>query len=382
MEMTEARGGDDTTENDHLGTTDECYYRLWKRVKRDIVEQNAARAMLRTEAILSWLECSDPVELTGERFQLSKYSDADAIRFFRFDRPGIVTLARCLRLPTPIVLVNGGVVDPVEAVAVLLYRLSYPRQLADMTKRFRRDVSTLSRIYLFMIDWIVQEFKDLIYFANDVVSARMRAYCRVVKNAGASMDTVFGFIDGTKVPICRPQSVEGLDVQRACFSGHKRQHCLSFQGVVAPDGLFIHFWGPVEGSRHDATLLRMSELFPYMESRPEVFSGCVLYGDPAYPISDFITAPHKGTGLTSAEKQFNKDMSSVRESVEWGFGRIKTLWSFLDYRKQQKIGLSPVGKAVLVGAFLTNCHTCYFGGNQISDYFRMRPPTLEEYLGV
>ncbi|CAN0455769.1 unnamed protein product, partial [Ascophyllum nodosum] len=35
-----------------------------------------------------------------------------------------------------------------------------------------------------------------------------------------------------------------------------------------------------------------------------------------------------------------------------------------------------------VSVFLTNLHTCLNGGNQISDYFGVKPPTAEQYLGI
>ena len=46
-----------------------------------------------------------------------------------------------------------------------------------------------------------------------------------------------------------------------------------------------------------------------------------------------------------------------------------------------KIMLSVVAQQVHVAFFLTNCHTCYYGGNQISKFFKLSPPTLVEYFG-
>jgi nuclease HARBI1 len=73
-------------------------------------------------------------------------------------------------------------------------------------------------------------------------------------------------------------------------------------------------------------------------------------------------------------------MSSVRESVEWTFALLKSLWKFIDYKKQQRILHSPVAQVVAIAMLLTNCHTCYNGDNQISEYFGLSPPTLEAYL--
>ena len=86
-----------------------------------------------------------------------------------------------------------------------------------------------------------------------------------------------------------------------------------------------------------------------------------------------------GCHPTLVQKEHNKRMSSVRESVEWGFKLITTQWAFLNYKNNMKIFLQPVGKYYKLAAFLTNVHTC-FEHNQISTYFDVAPPTLDEYL--
>ena len=42
------------------------------------------------------------------------------------------------------------------------------------------------------------------------------------------------------------------------------------------------------------------------------------------------------------EKAFNKAMSKVRVSVEWIFGEIAEYFAFIDFKKNQKIGLQQV----------------------------------------
>ncbi|KAF0696435.1 DDE Tnp4 domain-containing protein [Aphis craccivora] len=74
-------------------------------------------------------------------------------------------------------------------------------------------------------------------------------------------------------------------------------------------------------------------------------------------------------------------MSSVRQAVEWGFGKILTEFAFLDLKKNQKIHLQEVGKMYKVGVLSTNCHTCLYG-SQGSNYFNILPPTLEQYLNL
>ena len=72
-------------------------------------------------------------------------------------------------------------------------------------------------------------------------------------------------------------------------------------------------------------------------------------------------------------------MSEVRVSVEWIFTDIITYFKFLDFKKDLKIGLSPVGKMYIVCALLHNARACLYG-NTTSTYFDCEPPTVEEYF--
>ena len=105
----------------------------------------------------------------------------------------------------------------------------------------------------------------------------------------------------------------------------------------------------------------------------------VVYGDPAYGISRHIKAPFRGAHLTPLQPQFNSDMSKVRASVEWGFGKISQYFAYLDFHKNLKVLLQPVGKYYAVGALLANCHTCLYG-SATSSFFELEPPSLEVYL--
>ena len=42
--------------------------------------------------------------------------------------------------------------------------------------------------------------------------------------------------------------------------GQKRVHTIKFQSVVAPNGLIANLFGPVEGRRHDSSMLCDSDL--------------------------------------------------------------------------------------------------------------------------
>jgi len=72
-------------------------------------------------------------------------------------------------------------------------------------------------------------------------------------------------------------------------------------------------------------------------------------------------------------------MSQVRVSVEWVFGDIVNYFTFIDFKKNLKIGLSSVGKIYYVCALLRNALTCLHGSST-STFFNVQPPDLTDYF--
>ena len=125
----------------------------------------------------------------------------------------------------------------------------------------------------------------------------------------------------------------------------------------------------------DSNLLTALEQYAVSPTGQAMF----IYGDPAYPLRVNLMAPFRGATQTAQMEAFNKSMSSVRTSVEWLFGDIVEYFKFMDFKKNLKIRLSSVGKLYVVCALLRNALTCLYG-NSTSSYFKLNPPTLEEYF--
>ncbi|KAG0415009.1 hypothetical protein HPB47_007814 [Ixodes persulcatus] len=71
--------------------------------------------------------------------------------------------------------------------------------------------------------------------------------------------------------------------------------------------------------------------------------------------------------------------TAVRQAVEWGFGKVVAEFTFLDFKKNQKLLWQQVEEMYKVGTIFTNCHTIIYG-TQVSTYFGLDPPPLREYL--
>lgn len=126
--------------------------------------------------------------------------------------------------------------------------------------------------------------------------------------------------------------------------------------------MIVNLFGRVEGRRHDASILAISGLLPQLGriTKPDG-EPYVVYEDPAYRMSAHIISPFKGAHLAQLQQQFNRKMTEVRVSVEWGIGKIIQYFAYLDFRKNLKVLLQRAAKYYVVGALLTNCHTCFYG---------------------
>ncbi|CAN7943582.1 unnamed protein product [Ixodes hexagonus] len=295
---------------------------------------------------------------------------------FRFNKEDLPALTSALRVPEVVTTAQRIAVPGQEALCILLRRLSYPNRLCDLEEMFGRHSSTLSSVTTNMLRHLTTTFRGLTADLSShawLTRSSLEEFAEAVHAKGAPLQNCWGFLDGTARPICRP-----TEDQRLYFSGHKRVHTLKFQSIMCANGIIVEMYGPYPGHRHDAGMLRLSGLCERLE---DLVEGAVytIYGDPAYPLRPLIQKPFMGARLSAAEVNFNKRMSSVRQAVEWGFGKVASSFAFVDFKKNQKIMLQQVPEMYQAATLLTNCHTCLYG-SQTSMYFQLSPPTLEEYL--
>ena len=85
--------------------------------------------------------------------------------------------------------------------------------------------------------------------------------------------------------------------------------------------------------------------------------------------------------LEQHEALYNHIMSSMRITVEWGFGAIIEQWKFLDFQQSMKIFECLVAQYYIITAFLYNLCNC-FVGSKMQSYFNAQQLTIDEYLGL
>lgn len=316
-----------------------------------------------------------------EPFVLDNFTSSECESHFRVCKEDIPSLCDYLHIPDRFICSQGTVCNGLEGLCMLLKRLAYPCRYFDMISTFARPVPELCMITNTVLDWMHDNHGFRLTSWNQPFLSRisLEQYSQAVARKGAPLRNCFGFVDGTVRPICRPG-----ENQRIVYNGHKRVHALKYQATAIPNGLIANLYGPIEGCRHDAGMLRESNLLVDLERVAFSPAGNVLciYGDPAYPLRPNLMCPYRVGEVpvvTADMKAFNTAMSSVRVSVEWLFGEVSEYFKFIDFKKNQKLQLSAVGKQYLVCALFTNILTCLYR-NKTSMAFQVDPPTVDSYL--
>ncbi|KAG8176731.1 hypothetical protein JTE90_003362 [Oedothorax gibbosus] len=273
------------------------------------------------------------------RIDLNTFTDVEFHQKFRFKRESFEDMCHGLGIPGKIQLRNRYSTTGIEGLAILLRKMVYPNRWCDLESLFGLSSSHMSVISSHVMQIIIEKK------------------------------------DGTCRAICRP-SINQEDF----YSGHKRMHCLKYLDILCPDGMIVCLVGTFRGRRHASGILIESHLYEDLK-RMSTYRDkkCCIYGDSGFPLKEFLLTPFPNVNLDRNQILFNKHMSSVRQAVEWGFGKVINEFAFLDFKKNQKLMHQEVSKMYNTAVILTNCHTCLYG-NQTADYFNVQPPSLSQYL--
>ena len=245
---------------------------------------------------------------------------------------------------------------------VLLYRMSCPQCLCpDMEHALKMRKSKLSSI-ICTFSTALHQFTTP--YLNDVTLwlNQMPYYAMLIQQkTEGMMDCVCGFIDGTIRRTARP-----LYHQWSIYTHFKKCHGVKFQSVTVPEGFIACLQGPWPSKTHDAHMLCDSGLIEKLEENmPANGNGMVyaMYGDLAYVQSIYLLSGFHKPPTGSDEALFNRQMSSIQITVEWGFRDMVDKWKFLDFHSAMKIFEMPVAEFYMNGAFLSNICNCLYRNN-------------------
>ena len=202
-----------------------------------------------------------------------------------------------------------------EALLILLQRLAFPTRFADMVSIYHRDISSLSRIFSWMNNYIRTRFGHLLTNNWDFWKESFEEYAecirkKVVEKSEGAIDyppgsyLVFGFIDDTTIRTCRPgggPAEEGENAERysmllqeAFYSGYKKHHGIKFQTVELPNGMCANLFGPKSYRESDVDLLTASGLVPALFEVTRGGKQYAIYGDGVFPTVGNLISKHVG----------------------------------------------------------------------------------------
>ena len=340
----------------------------------------------------SWQKGINRVVIWSFDNMFSEHACWEYFRFRKEDMPGLLNelgfptnaagMVRVMNQPGHGQRAVSYSFQPIELLCTFLWRMAYPgtwdRSIGTLGGR---SATAYKYAFYYALNHIYDNFARCI---NDINrwAGNCADWAAAIHAAGAPAPRCIGFIDGTFRPCCRP-----IRDQRQVYSGYYKGHGLKFQSVTGPNGLIIDLFACVVGRRGDGYLLHRSRFLRRM-ARLVANEGSpyYVYGDPAYALTRYILRGHKGA-MSAQLQAWCTEMSRVRCTVEWGFGLVIRDWAFLDYKKNIKLLLQPIGKLYFVGALLMNIKTCMSAdhpldnyGNQVASKFLVSPPSLHDYL--
>jgi hypothetical protein len=329
---------------------------------------------------------------------IENLSESDAWNFTRFRKADLARLLINLQLPRTVALENGTRVQTEELFLFGLMRLSCTcptNHLVSNDHResfFARELSQCSRMFSKFLWLMVEKAADFLFAKLSWWSQYFREFSDAIRRKILDQSgivyarNIVGFIDCTINVIERvgagPENrhqENSNEEQRSYYSGYKKIHGLKFQSLDCPLGMTMDLRGPVSARRNDLFIFRISAIADRLRQisedagllEEEYFS---ILGDGIYPNTACVVR-------RIGESPTDRALSKVRIAVEWDYGSTKTLFPYLDYKKNMALKHSNTPLLYLVATFFRNCHIACYGSNA-ANYFRLTPPSLEKYLGI
>ena len=151
-----------------------------------------------------------------------------------------------LCLPTLWDIRNSGRVPGIEAFCMLLFFCTRPWSYEDMSLVFGHSPLMISWILHVAFTFVHHQGKLILFWDSDRLTIhKLHEYARAISEKvgqNVPLQGIIGFIDGT---FC--ECTHLTHNQQADYNGWKLSHGTKYQGVMAPDGMFVHLGGSIQG---------------------------------------------------------------------------------------------------------------------------------------
>lgn len=260
----------------------------------------------------------------------------------RWRRADLFRLAACTGFESEIdfILDNRMKISGETVLILGLYAMHWPFTQEHLQYEFGfSNQSVVSRILCAFCEHLLHRYIHLIQADHDDAFSmwinhvnnfvfRVRAEW---PNCPEGMEDIGCFVDGSANYTCRPCQREehselGLDTQRGWYNSYYGNHGQKFQGVVAPNGMFLQMYGPVSIRCHDSPLVTRSGLNNKLVWLSNA-SGITIkaHGDSAYPRRSHLL------------KHSSYRMAQKRICVEWAFGKMQQIFAVTDFEAHLQV---------------------------------------------
>lgn len=110
---------------------------------------------------------------------------------------------------------------------------------------------------------------------------------------------------------------------------------MKFQSVAIPNGLKANLYGPVEGRRRDAGMLKESGLLNILQREARTLRGepLCLYGDPAYPLRPELMGLYRDADVLVVTTEMRAFNTAIVSLLSGSLGTLQNILSLLITRK-------------------------------------------------
>lgn len=313
------------------------------------------------------------------RLDLETLTDEECKTMFRFNYSEICRICEAMKLE-PYLRYNSLKVTRELALAILLYRHSFPRRLEDMSDVFGMSPDNIGRTIRGLSRTILEKFKQSLEFdTRQFSNTNCERFSKAIFDKGACYSHIVGFIDRTVQECCQPKNSGHQDM---IDNGWKHNYYNKFQVILTPDGIISSVFGPLTGKKNDREILNesriMSRLQVHFENETPGKS-FAIYGDEYYPINELIIPPFSKPFEAEVEEEANASMSKARIAVKLEFGKVTRLFSGCEWKYGNKPNQTRPVMMYMINILFKNFHTCLNRSSTTSS-FGLDPPVLEEYI--
>jgi len=273
---------------------------------------------------------------------------------------------------------NSKKVDAYESLHILFHHLSHGHNCILEGIMYGMYKTSICGIINSTARIIYERSSRLVDLDSRVIVPRIMRYIDAINEKCRWRRKIWVFLDGKFIFSTRPS-----ENQREFYSGEKKSHGIRYELIVSPDGLIQYCSNPVNGSQNDALAVYTEQIEGKLmqlsnESNMAVFVGA----DKGYANRGLVASPIRNriNGLNQEEEEFNAKLSSARISVEWGINLVVSRFKFFSMWYKIRSKKEMLDRKFKIAVFLTNCITCMDGSNIISDYFGLKPMSIQEYL--